>query len=73
MHSPRRQINLRQAIFGNAGVVYGSDRGDSCESNVCKAKELGVKHVGVAPKDKRSGSASRNTFGRRAHANLSGS
>lgn len=43
-------IKQHQAVFGRAPEVYGFDRGGYCPSNMRKAKELGVKHVGIAPK-----------------------
>lgn len=43
---------LKQHIqmFGEAPKVFGYDRGGYSQGNISKAKKLGVKHVGIAPK-----------------------
>jgi transposase, IS5 family len=45
-------LNQHQALFGEAPEVYGFDRGGHSPANIRKAKKLGVKHVGIAPKGK---------------------
>ena len=45
-------IKVHQAVFGSAPKVYGFDRGGYSQANIKKAKKLGVKHVGIAPKGK---------------------
>lgn len=46
------------ALFGEAPRVFGFDRGGDSASNVKRAKKLGVKHVGIAPKGKKNWSTS---------------
>jgi len=40
------------ALFGAAPETFGFDRGGYSEPNITRAKKLGVKHVGIAPKGK---------------------
>ena len=42
-------IHEHVSIFGKAPEIYGFDRGGYSSSNIKKAKNLGVKHVGIAP------------------------
>jgi hypothetical protein len=46
------------AIFGKAPRVFGFDRGGDSATNVKRAKKLGVKQVGIAPKGKKDWSVS---------------
>jgi len=43
-------INHHINQFGSAPETYGFDRGGYSRANIKKAKKLGVKHVGIAPK-----------------------
>ena len=43
-------INQHINQFGSAPNIYGFDRGGHTKANIKKAKKLGVKHVGIAPK-----------------------
>jgi hypothetical protein len=40
------------SVFGTAPKTFGFDRGGYSLTNIKKAKKLGVKHVGIAPKGK---------------------
>ena len=41
-------------LFGQAPEVFGFDRGGYSQSNIKKAKKLGVKNIGIAPKGQES-------------------
>ena len=45
-------IRLHQETFGKVPKVYGFDRGGYSARNVKQAKQMGVKHVGIAPSGK---------------------
>jgi IS5 family transposase len=45
-------LNQHKAIFGKAPETYGFDRGGYSKANIKRAKKLGVKNVGIAPKGK---------------------
>jgi hypothetical protein len=51
-------IHEHVALFGKPPRVFGFDRGGDSVSNVKRAKKLGVKHVGIAPKGKKAWSVS---------------
>lgn len=53
-------IKQHVSIFGKAPEVYGFDRGGYSPANIAKAKKLGVKHVGIAPKGKAAWSVSKS-------------
>ena len=42
-------LNQHQKIFGKAPTTFGFDRGGYSAANIKKAKQLGVKNVGIAP------------------------
>jgi hypothetical protein len=45
-------LKQHQAVFGKVPETYGFDRGGYSLANIKKAKKLGVKNVGIAPKGK---------------------
>lgn len=45
-------ICLHRDTFGEVPPIYGFDRGGYSQTNIRKAKTLGVKHVGIAPTGK---------------------
>ena len=45
-------LNQHQKIFGKAPTTFGFDRGGYSAANIKKAKQLGVKNVGIAPTGK---------------------
>lgn len=45
-------LKQHKAIFGDVPETYGFDRGGYSKANIRKAKKLGVKNVGIAPKGK---------------------
>lgn len=45
-------IELHKKTFGMAPEVFGFDRGGYSRRNIKRARKLGVKHVGIAPKGK---------------------
>lgn len=63
------------ALFGEAPKTFGFDRGGYSEPNIKKAKKLGVRHVGIAPKGKANWavSASKAEEIRRERAQVEGS
>lgn len=63
------------ALFGKPPRVFGFDRGGDCFANVKRAKKLGVKHVGIAPKGKKDWSVSHRMISRirRERAKVEGS
>lgn len=63
------------ALFGKPPRVFGFDRGGDCFANVKRAKKLGVKHVGIAPKGKKDWSVSHRMINRirRERAQVEGS
>ncbi|MGK5086502.1 hypothetical protein WDW86_02995 [Bdellovibrionota bacterium FG-2] len=51
-------LKVHKATFGEAPEVYGYDRGGHSTRNVKTAKNIGVKHVGIAPTGKTAWSVS---------------
>lgn len=51
-------LKQHKAIFGKAPKTYGFDRGGYSKANIKKAKKIGVKNVGIAPKGKANWSVS---------------
>jgi hypothetical protein len=47
-------LKQHQKIFGKAPTTFGFDRGGYSAANIKKAKQLGVKNVGIAPTGKTS-------------------
>lgn len=45
-------LRVHKALHGKAPKEYGYDRGGYSTMNIKKAKQMGVKHVGIAPKGK---------------------
>lgn len=68
-------IRQHQKSFGKPPEVFGFDRGGYSKTNVKKARKLGVKHVGIAPKGKASWAVSDKMADkiRRARAQVEGS
>jgi hypothetical protein len=63
------------ALFGKAPRVFGFDRGGDSATNIKRAKKLGVKHVGIAPKGQKAWSTSERMTNRirRERAQVEGS
>ncbi len=53
-----QSIRLHQTTFGSAPEVFGYDRGGDSDANIRFAKKQQVKHIGIAPRGKRSWSVS---------------
>lgn len=53
-----QSIKEHIALFGEAPKTFGFDRGGYSKTNIKKAKNLGVKHVGIAPTGKAKWSVS---------------
>lgn len=51
-------IKEHKKLFGKAPEIFGFDRGGHSKSNIKKAQQLGVKHVGIAPTGKTEWSVS---------------
>ncbi len=51
-------IEQHMQMFSEAPAVFGFDRGGHSMSNIAKAKKLGVKYVGIAPKGQANWSVS---------------
>ena len=50
----KQSIREHQEIFHHAPKMFGYDRGGDSDAKICFAKKSGVKHVGIAPRDKRA-------------------